>query len=244
MTRAAGACQAIPCRCSTRSARRCPGDSRFGDEAATGWLGSSCSSQRPRCTRPASDERLRRRANRDAVIPRNFVASYRPRAWKGVMTRRVLTATQTATSCPPWACAWSSGLPPYGLGCSAMVRRDEPPAATGIRNSRARRRQCGLGARRRRRGATRSQRPRAQGRGLGETRVGRRRLRAPRVGHLNRAVHSQEPQGGPGGRRLQLRRRARPGVPLGDRCARTREVRLELPARPTPTNRWSASVAR
>jgi hypothetical protein len=190
MTRAAGACQAIPCRCSTRSARRCPGDSRFGDEAATGWLGSSCSSQRR-------------------------------------------TATQTATSCPPWACAWSSGLPPYGLGCSAMVRRDEPPAATGIRNSRARRRQCGLGARRRRRGATRSQRPRAQGRGLGEARVGRRRLRAPRVGHLNRAVHSQEPQGGPGGRRLQLRRRARPGVPLGDRCARTREVRLELPERPT-----------
>ncbi len=38
-----------------------------------------------------------------------------------------------------------SRLPPYGLGCSAMVRRDEPPAATGIRNSRARRRQCGLG---------------------------------------------------------------------------------------------------
>jgi hypothetical protein len=45
MTRAAGACQAIPCRCSTRSARRCPGNSRFGDEPATGWLGSSCSSQ-------------------------------------------------------------------------------------------------------------------------------------------------------------------------------------------------------
>src|SRR5438094_7214916 len=49
---------------------------------------------------------------------------------------------------------------------------------------------------------------------------------------LRRAVHAQEHQGGSGGHRLQVRRRAGPGVPRGDQGARAREIRPELPARP------------
>src|SRR5205809_2682394 len=56
-------------------------------------------------------------------------------------------------------------------------------------------------------------------------RAGHRRIAAD-------AVHTPEPQGGPGRRRVKLRRRPGPGVPPGDRCARTREVRPELPERP------------
>ena len=47
-----------------------------------------------------------------------------------------------------------------------------------------------------------------------------------------RAVYAQESQGGPGKRRVQVRRRAGPGVPLGDQRARARAIRPELPARP------------
>ena len=46
-----------------------------------------------------------------------------------------------------------------------------------------------------------------------------------------RAVHAQEPQGGPGGRRVQLRRRAGSRVPHGNPGTRPCEIRLELPAR-------------
>jgi hypothetical protein len=49
----------------------------------------------------------------------------------------------------------------------------------------------------------------------------------------------EEPQAGPGGPRVQVRRRAGPGVPHGDRGARAREIRPELPARPA---RLSLSV--
>ncbi len=56
---------------------------------------------------------------------------------------------------------------------------------------------------------------------------------------LRHAVHAQEPQGGSGGRRVQVRRCAGPGVPLGDRGARAPRIRPELPARPA---RLSLSV--
>src|SRR5213078_54373 len=49
-------------------------------------------------------------------------------------------------------------------------------------------------------------------------------------GHV---VHPEEPQGGPGGRRLQLRRPARSGVPPGDQGARPRKIRPRLPAPPS-----------
>ena len=56
---------------------------------------------------------------------------------------------------------------------------------------------------------------------------------------LRRAVHAQEHQGGSGGHRLLVRRRAGAVVPLGDRSAPAREIRPELPARPA---RLSLSV--
>ena len=43
---------------------------------------------------------------------------------------------------------------------------------------------------------------------------------------MRRAVHAQEPQGGPGGHRLGVRRRARPGVPRGDQGARAEKSGL------------------
>ena len=54
-----------------------------------------------------------------------------------------------------------------------------------------------------------------------------------------RAVHAHEHQGGSGGHRSSVRRRAGPGVPRGDQGARAREIRPDLPARPA---RLSLSV--
>src|SRR3954466_13334556 len=53
-----------------------------------------------------------------------------------------------------------------------------------------------------------------------------------RISAERRAVHAQEHQGGSGGHRLRVRRRAGTGVPCGHRRARPRAVRAELPARP------------
>src|SRR5262249_17663219 len=58
----------------------------------------------------------------------------------------------------------------------------------------------------------------------------RRHLLRGAIG-LHRAVHAPEHQGS-GGHRLEVRRRAGPGVPRRDQAARARELRPELPARP------------